>query len=246
MDKRNRSRAEPVSTSAICKECGARLPRGGRKCTKCGAYLNPWKRRLQFLSAVAGGVALIGAAIAYTSGALPALRRRILWQTELRVVEFESTRVLTVLNTGDGPVLISDVTLWIDQIGSISISIGKTVRKDETLREEVLLPEHRAKTSVLLAHVSPEEWLQAIRIARQFDDMKCVFPIAFVDSDPHYRFYATAGRLDPHHFPSLLAHFTLHFRDLHSGIGRLSLPAHAFLFRRSDCQSGMIAAPGMH
>ena len=198
---------------------------------------------MQFFTAVSAGLMLFAAVFAYAIRTIPTLRRLINWRTELHVTAFESTRGLTVLNSGDGAVLVSAIDFSIDGYGMHSIAIDKTVQPGQVLRFDQPSPANRAKRNMLVAHTSYSEWHTAMASARLASEWKCVFPIAFSESDSHYQMYAAASRSDPHPFPSLAASAKLRYVDVRSGAGELAIPARAFLFRRSDCQPGMLVVP---
>ena len=232
--KRVRSSKLAPTPGATCVECGEPLPVQAKRCLKCGSYQNKWKRRLQFIATIAASLTLLGGLLLWGVKLVPVLRKQLAWKTELRVIAFNSDRGLTLLNTGDGPVLLSNIALAIEGIGTQSIRINKRVEPGQMLQHD-LQGKVAAKGATLLAHLSPAEWRDAVAKAQSRADTACISAIAFADTDPGYAVYASAGRRDPHHFPTLHAGVTLHYFDFRAGGGQVSIPAHAFLFRRSNC-----------
>jgi len=223
-----------TSARLTCAECGEVLVRGAQRCLKCGTYQNRWKSRLQFVTAVAGGLALIGGALVYSLKLWPTIRKDVSWKTEIRVVEFNSSERVTILNTGDGTVLLSHVTFDIEGIQTRTIMLNKLIKPLEMFQHNEPT-RASSKPYYLLAHVSAAEWQAAIVAARNFDTSGCIYAAAFADTDPTYMMYADVSRRDPHHFPVLRAGASLHFYDPRKGSGEVKIPAHAYLFRRSDC-----------
>jgi len=218
-----------------CIECGEPLlSAGAAKCLKCGSYQHRLKRVLQFITTVAVGLSLLGAVSLYILDHASDIRRAFAWHSALRVIAFDSSKGLTVLNTGDGPILLSHLALEIEGVGTSSYEIAKTIKPLEMLQQDMPRP-FATDRYVLIAHVSHEQWLAAVTAARSLSSQNCVYAAAFADTDPSYLTFAEAGRRDRHHFPWLHAIASLHYYDFRTGAGEVKIPAHAFLFRRSNC-----------
>jgi ribosomal protein L40E len=231
-----KSRRQPARYSAHkCVECREPLSAQAKRCLKCGSYQNRWKRKLQFITAVAAALTLLGGVVLYTFKLGPSLRKELAWRTEIRVIALDTSHGVTVLNTGDGPVLLLNVSLEIEGVGTRSIPINKRIEPGQMVEHDMKkLPSARTR-SVLLAHVTSAEWREAVVAARSLDDSSCISAVAFADIDPSYALFAEAGRRDPHHFPALHASAVIHYFDFRAGGNQLRIPAHAFLFRGSDC-----------
>ena len=219
-----------------CVECGEPLSAGLKRCSKCGSYQGLWGRKLQFIAAVATALSLIGGASLYVFKALPAVRKEMSWKTKIDVISFNSGYNLVALNAGDGPVILVNVALKIDSVGTRNIQINKRIEPGQMLQYDIPISSASRGSTVLLAHVTPGEWQTALAVARSQAEGACILATAFANNDSTYALYADASRRDPHHFPVLSTSAVLHYYDLRTGSGQIDIPAHTFLFRRSDCQ----------
>lgn len=237
MGKRESTKDPPVgSSSALCIACRHVIPARAKLCADCGTFQNRWRSRLQFVATITGLASLIGAAVVYAVTTAPELRKTFAWRTNLRVIAFESNQGITVVNAGDGPVLLSHVALSVDRIGTSTMPINEVAQRAGVVRHRSPAPmASHWKSRELIEHPTSAEWQRAIRNASPVIGERnyCVAAIVFVESDPAYLMFVAAHR--GHSLPSVGASATLHYWDLRTGAGSIPLSARALLFRSTTC-----------
>jgi hypothetical protein len=226
------------SEQRVCIACAEPIRAKATLCGQCDSYQQPWKNAARYFAAIAAGVALVFAAGAYIISAIPSVRRTFAWRSDPRVVAFDSGRGITVLNAGDGAVLLSHVSLKIENIGTKTLAINRVVERAQALRHDWTIDEDgRFGDWILIGQASPVSWAQAVaKSGIGFTDHlhgKCYGAIVYSLSDPGYRMY------EEHYAQHLrYAHATalLWYHDLAKGEGQISVPVRALLFYNGACR----------
>jgi hypothetical protein len=190
---------------------------------------------VRLIAATAGVLSLAGAAVAYITANIPAVKRTLAWRSDVRVIAFDSSKGVTVLNAGDGPVLLSHVWLRIDGVGTRTLPVNRVVNHEQALRHDWPKDGGEADTWALLERVSPARWAQSVRSAGMtFNDPhhKCYAAAAFSDNDPAYLLYAEARGWKPQY---VIAVAKLYYYDLRAGEGSVNLMAKALIFYNETC-----------
>jgi ribosomal protein L40E len=108
------SESEPSAEHAppaICIACGAAVPSDVELCRHCGSYQSRWKNTLRYWATVAGLLTLAASLLIYTITTLPVIRKMLAWKDDVDVLAFESSRRITLINSGDGDILVTHVVL---------------------------------------------------------------------------------------------------------------------------------------
>jgi len=233
---RTSTAASSEARHATCRSCGHRIPKDAGVCTKCGTYQNRWKRGLQFAAAIVGVLSAVSVGVAYLANRLPAMRRAIAWRSDVKVIEFDSVDGLTVLNAGDGPVLLSYIALHVPGIAAATLHINQRVEPSQTATFNLSGKAGPGpNVGVLINHASPVEWKRAVTHASIDPGSSCVTAVVYARSDPTYIVFAESAKSDRHVMPKVEATAILHYVDLKTGAGQIDIPSHGLLFCRQRC-----------
>ena len=159
------------------------------------------------------------------------------WRSEVRVIAFESTKSITVTNVGDGPVLLSYITVDILGIDSSSFALNTMLKPGEVLTKDFpSSPESQAY--VLINHSTIESWRRAILEAKPGFGRNCVAAVVVSQNDPSLMMYQDVHKRDPHELRYLQASMSLHYNDLRQGPEHTEVPVRGLLYARRDCEAG--------
>lgn len=122
----------------ICIACGSDLNEGFSLCQSCGSYQSSWRNELRYWATVTGVFSIIAATIGFSISAWPDIRKALFWRNSLEILQFYESGGLSeisVFNTGDGPVWISELTYQAGGAFEQTIPIAKTVQAGKVLNE---------------------------------------------------------------------------------------------------------------
>lgn len=101
-------------TTAPCLACGMPISANASICPTCKSYQRPWRNTLNYFAGIAGFIAVIGSAGAFmTSHVLGVVKKRE-WHDSISIAVMESKNQITLLNSGDGDILVTAVDIYVD------------------------------------------------------------------------------------------------------------------------------------
>ena len=229
----------PGKTQRACVACREDIDAQASLCQKCGSYQNRWMNTAKFVATIAGAISLVFAAGAYIISTLPGIKRTLTWRSDPRIVAFESQRGVTVFNAGDGPLLLSHITINVRNVGTQTLPINRVVPPAEIMRHDWNPDMSKFASWALLGRAPAPRWQQAVAasgVGLDAPHHKCHGAIVYSVTDPSYLMYsqAHAQRLQ-----YVEASAVLYYYDLRAGEGRADIPARALIFYNENC----VAAP---
>jgi len=189
----------------------------------------------RFVATIAGAISLVFAAGAYIISTFPDLRSTLAWRSDPRIVAFESQRGITVFNAGDGPLLLSHITINVRNLGTQTLSVNRIVPRAEMVRHDWGADMSKFASWALLGRAPAPKWQQAVAasgVGLAAPHHECYGAIVYSVTDPSYLMYsqAHAQRLQ-----YVEASAVLHYYDLRTGQGRADIPARALIFYNENC-----------
>lgn len=229
-----------------CVACASVLPAKATLCSGCGSFQAPWKNRLKFAASIISLVSLLGAALVYGITHWPDIRKTFAWRESLTVVGLRSGRDITVMNSGDGAVFLSHVSLAVDRGATHVVLINRTIEPSQVVSHAVEGalgdgPEdsYRILQSADFRRVplqTQRSWLSAI-------NRPCILAVIYSDGEPTFEMYKTVYGKEFVDFPATA---TLNFMPLKSAEwNRLEISVRALLTknRRPDCENVGVVLP---
>lgn len=226
----------PAQKSRFCVACGEPIDAKASLCSKCGSHQQSWKNHATFLATIAGAIALVFAAAAYIIATIPIVRRTFAWRSDLRVVALESARGVTVLNAGDGPVLLSHIWIRVDSVGRAPLLINRVVDRAQALRHDWITDDTSYGHWELLGRAPERNWAQAVAAAElglRDVHRKCYGAVVYSLNDPGYLNFDEAHKHNLRYVPATA---TLYYNDLRRGEGRIEVPVRALIFYEESCR----------
>lgn len=122
----------------LCRACQSKIPLLATKCIKCGSHQN-WERYLIFSSSV---LSLLVALVSVLSFAIPAWKKALTPSAPSASVAYvgmtDESLHITLSNTGELPIIITDTYIRIDDVGirmDISPDDGRIVVQSGNVKE---------------------------------------------------------------------------------------------------------------
>jgi hypothetical protein len=148
-----------------CIQCHEEIPVDAKKCSSCSGYQTNWKNELQYFSSVIG-IPLAAIAIIPFSIKI-GLEVRSTWfgQDHIDVLEYISSRRLTLTNSGDGSIFVSHISINAPDVRAsltwpvdMKIEKGSFVLKDESDPKVLDI----FKTYSTVDELNDKEWNKAL------------------------------------------------------------------------------------
>jgi len=99
-----------------CRWCAANIPRQALICKECKSDQVPWVYFVRWLAGVSSVLALLGAAVTFIATNWGEASKRLFWRDSISLTHLDVVPDLifnaVFLNTGDGPVFVSAVTVY--------------------------------------------------------------------------------------------------------------------------------------
>jgi hypothetical protein len=193
---------------------------------------------------VAGALTILAGGTVWILGQLPKLRKLYAWRTKVDIVAFDSAHGMTVVNVGDGPVLLTHFMMEIPGIGSETLTIDEVIQPSQILRKSFGYNPN-AKEYVLINHGSLDVWRQAVIQARMGYGANCVSAIVLSESGSSLAMFKDVDSRDRHAMRFLNASLSVHYNDLRGATGKTTVPVRGVLYARRNCPVArdMFASP---
>jgi RNA polymerase subunit RPABC4/transcription elongation factor Spt4 len=130
---------KPAENTKTCVYCGSSMSVGARLCPICGSYQSAWRSAVIYVAGITGLISLIASAFTFTISKIPDLRKMFNWTDHVTVWNFDTGLYpnfsITLSNTGDGPVIVSQIFVTLPDGYNVGYPIAETLQPgSETLR----------------------------------------------------------------------------------------------------------------
>lgn len=162
-------------------------------CTTCNTHQTKWHSWLPYASGVAAVLALIGSLLTYITATSIDIFSKLAWNDDIQIISLrygEGSRHVTVLNTGDGPVYLSHLSIK-SKIPTLAVRtqsfgapIDKVVPAHEFYTYDVTEDEsRRERTEAIVSRVTDEQWNAMLE---NYEQDKCINLTYYAENDPAF------------------------------------------------------------
>ncbi len=121
----------------LCVYCGSSMSFGASLCPVCRSYQSAWRTTLIYVAGIAGLISLVASAATFIVGKIPDLYRLFNWRDQVTVWRFDTGLYpkfsITLSNTGDGPVIVSQIFVILQDGYNVGYPIGQTLLPGESI-----------------------------------------------------------------------------------------------------------------
>jgi hypothetical protein len=152
LEDSNLSTPAPVPENRICNACASSIDQRARLCPVCKTWQKGWKNWLPYLGGIIALVSIVGSSAIFM---ISHLRRAPRPVVNLAVLDMTDPGTVTVLNTGDVDVVVTDIMVFCKTYGmGESKHVSQFVRHGEV--ETIQIGEERNKQKVSPVKSTPE------------------------------------------------------------------------------------------
>jgi hypothetical protein len=153
----------------------------------------------------------------------------------VRVLAFSSSKHIAILNSGDGPVLISHVNIEVQNTATQTLSINKIIDPNKLLTHQFHDEDYGKGYKIVSGKLSEAEWQKAANSAKLSADGSCYWVSVHSEQDPAFQMYMDVGRKNPRPFRTLAASAVMHVYDLRKGAQQFNIPVRALVSNLTGC-----------
>ena len=174
----------PTDSKALCVACRKQVEPEASICSECGSFQKRWRNELRYMANTIGLMTVAGALIVYCITSIPELRKQIFWEDEVSVLSFGPLNGISIANTGDGDVFLTDIYVSTAWGRSSTFTIAKLLRRGDVVVNQPRQDEIGLRNFSNLSVSSEREWRSAIEKSG-FGENHCWAIVYYSETDPH-------------------------------------------------------------
>jgi hypothetical protein len=143
-----------------CIACGSELNKGAAVCHACASSQRFWRNELRYWATVAGVFSVIAAMIGYSINVAPEIRKTLLWQDNIEILQFSETgdgAKISIANIGDGPVWVEKLSFQAGGSFAQHLDVARTIQPGDVLNEDLYTVKSGAEVCFSAVQVEPED-----------------------------------------------------------------------------------------
>lgn len=141
MEQKNEQETQPDPKSSDptkpCVYCGSSMSVGARLSPVCRSYQSPWRTAVTYIAGIAGLLSLLASALIFVVGKAPDVYKLLHWNDQVLVWSFDTGLYpdfsLTLSNTGDGPVIVSQIFVILPDGRLVGYPIAQTLPAGQSI-----------------------------------------------------------------------------------------------------------------
>jgi hypothetical protein len=110
---------------------------GARLCPVCRSYQSAWRTTVIYVAGIAGLISLVASAVTFIVGKIPDVYKMFNWRDQVTVWSFDTGLYpnfsITLSNTGDGPVIASQIFVIMPDGYNVSYPIAQTLLPGQSI-----------------------------------------------------------------------------------------------------------------